>query len=380
MKRLIDALRFKEKGSSDFVVTALVTILVIFGVVMVFSASYYKSINTFGTPYVYLRKQMIFAILGFVIMYVVSRIDYHFWGAIAKPLLFVTFLLLVLVLIGFGSSENNATRALYIGITIMPGEIAKVTTFIYAANFLSRKNKIMESFKNGILPLALITGMIAFLIILQPNLSTALTVCGIVAGMMFIGGLQWRYVVSVLILAGLGVFGLMTFGGLIGGAHWKRRIMGFWSPFEDALGDFFQVCQGLLAFGSGGLTGVGLGKSVQKTMYLPEPQNDFILPIIGEELGLIGVLILIAVFLLLIWRCFSIAINAKDRFGMYLASGVTLMIALQLIFNVAVVTSSMPPTGVVLPFISYGGNALWLFMGSMGMLLSVSRQSSIEKL
>lgn len=380
MKRLINELRCKDAGACDFIAVVLVTILVIFGVVMVFSASYYKSINKFGTPYFFLIKQLAFAVAGFVGMYIVSRIDYHFWGKIALPLFGLTVLLLVLVLTPLGSSENNATRAIYIGFTIMPGEIAKVTTFLFVAKFLSRENRIMDSFRRGILPLAVITGMVAFLIILQPNLSTALTVCGIVAGMMFIGGLKWRYVVSVLLLACAGVFGLMTFGGLIGGAHWKRRIMGFWHPFEDALGDFFQVCQGLLAFGSGGLTGVGLGKSVQKTMYLPEPQNDFILPIIGEELGLIGVLVLLGVFLLLIWRCFSIAVNAKDRFGMYLASGITLMIALQVILNVAVVTSSMPPTGVVLPFISYGGNALLLFMGSMGMLLSISRQSSIEKL
>ena len=380
MKKLVNTLRNKKCGTSDFVVVVLVTILVLFGVVMVFSASYYKSINAFGSPYVYLRKQMIFAILGFFIMYVVSRIDYHLWGKVAKPLLGVTIVMLIMVIAGFGTTENNATRALYFGITIMPGEIAKVTMFLYAAKFLSKENRIMGSFRRGILPLGFITAVVAVLIILQPNLSTALTVCGIVAGMMFIGGIRMRYVVGAIGIFVALLVGLVSFGSLIGGAHWAKRIMGFWHPFEDALGDFFQVCQGLLALGSGGLTGVGLGKSVQKTMYLPESQNDFILAIIGEELGLIGVLILLGIFMVLIWRCFLIAVNAKDRFGMYLASGITLMIALQLIFNVAVVTSSMPPTGVVLPFISYGGNALWLFMGSMGMLLSVSRQSTIEKL
>lgn len=374
MKKL-RAHRNNNMSQSDFAIIVLVTMLVIFGVVMVFSASYYKSINTSGTPYRFLVKQGVFAVLGFIIMGVCSKINYHVWKKFSKPLMIITVILLVLVLTPLGSSENNATRALYIGITIMPGEIAKMTSIIFVAAFLSKEKDIVLSFKNGFLPMFGLMLILGGLIILEPNLSTALTVCGIIAGMMFMAGLQWRYVITALGLFGAGITFLVIFGGHIGGGHWKKRIISFMDPFADALGDGYQVVQSLLALGSGGLTGVGLGKSVQKTLYLPEPQNDFILAIIGEELGLIGVLILLAVYLILIWRCFHVALNAKDRFGMYLTGGVTIMLGLQVIFNVAVVTSSMPPTGVTLPFISYGGNSLWLFMAGMGMVLNVSRKS-----
>lgn len=213
------------------------------------------------------------------------------------------------------------------------------------------------------------------LIIRQPNLSTAITVCGIIAGIMFIAGLQWRYVISALVLGSGAIGFLVAFGDKIGGAHWKKRIVSFLDPFADALGDGFQVVQSLLALGSGGLFGLGLGKSIQKNLYLPEPQNDFILAIIGEELGFVGVLALLIVYMLLIWRCFHICLNAPDRFSMLMCGGITVMLALQVILNVAVVTSSMPPTGIALPFISYGGNSLWIFMASMGIMLNVSKKS-----
>lgn len=380
MKRIINSLKKEDSSSCDFLIVILVTALVIFGVVMVFSASYYKSINQTedGSPYFFLKKQAVFALLGFVIMWITSRIDYHIWGKLSKPIFFIGVGLLVLVLTPLGIEENNASRALSIGFTIMPGEIAKATTLIFVAAFLAKKNRRIESLKEGILPMLLVMAVVGGLIIKQPNLSTALTICGIVGGMMFIAGLKWRYVFAALFGAGGLIALLVTLGGHIGGGHWRTRIISFLDPFEDALGDGYQVVQSLLALGSGGLKGVGLGKSIQKTLYLPEPQNDFILSILGEELGLIGTLTLLTVFLVLIWRCFTIALHANDRFGMYLASGITLMLGIQVVFNVAVVTSSMPNTGVALPFISYGGNSLWIFMGSMGMLLNVSRKSNMK--
>lgn len=381
MKRLINYLRKDDGTTCDFAIVVLVTALVIFGVVMVFSASYYKSMNLTetGTPYFFLKKQGIFAILGFILMWITSKMDYHLWGKFSKPIFACGVFLLILVLTPLGAEANNATRAIDIGImNIMPGEIAKVTTLIFTAAFLARQNTRIYSLKKGILPLVGVMMLVGGLIILQPNLSTALTVCAIVAGMMFIAGLQWRYVfMATGTASGLVAF-LVLVGGHIGGGHWKTRIVSFLDPFADALGDGYQVVQSLLAFGSGGLKGVGLGKSIQKTLYLPEPQTDFILPIIGEELGLIGTLTLLTVFLLLIWRCFTVALNARDRFGVYLASGITLMLAIQVVFNVAVVTSSMPNTGVALPFISFGGNSLWLFMGSMGILLNISRKKNTE--
>jgi len=377
-------MRIKPKGiknlrQSDFLIIILTTILVIFGVVMVFSASYYKSINDLGSPYSYLLRQGFFAVTGFVIMGVCSVIDYHFYRKICNLILAGSILLLILVLTPLGISEGGATRALYFGVTIMPGEIAKLAVIIFVASFLSKDPKLIFSLKYGIAPVVAVMAVVAGLIIMQPNLSTAITICGIICGIMFLAGLKWRYVFLVLGTGGEGVAFMTLFGDQIGLAHVKKRITSFMDPFADAAGDGFQVVQSLLALGSGGLFGVGLGKSMQKNLYLPEPQNDFILAIIGEELGLIGLLILLVVYGALVWRGFHVALNAPDYFGMLLAGGITIMIGLQVVLNVAVVTSSMPPTGIALPFISYGGNALWICMAAMGILLNISRQAGAHR-
>lgn len=370
--------RIQNLRQSDFVIIAMVTILVIFGVVMVFSASYYKSINTSGSPYDYLIRQGIFAVTGFVLMALCSRIDYHIYRRLSILILLVSFVLLILLFTPLGAEENGATRAIYVGFTIMPGEIAKPAVIIFTAAFLAGDPKRILSFTRGVLPLLLLMVVFGGLIIKQPNLSTAITVCGIIAGIMFLAGLQWRYILIAGGLGAAGVIALILVGDKIGASHWKKRIVSFMDPFADAMDEGFQVVQSLLALGSGGLFGVGLGKSIQKNLYLPEPQNDFILAIIGEELGFVGLLALLTLFCVLLWRCFHVCLNAPDRFGMLLAGGITIMIGLQLILNVAVVTSSMPPTGVALPFISYGGNALWIFMACSGIILNISRQSTAQ--
>lgn len=374
-------MRLKSKGKfklrqSDFMVVALVTILVIFGVVMVFSASYYKGINEHSSPYYFLIRQGVFAIAGFVIMAFCSILDYHLYRRLSILILAVSLVLLILVFTPLGASEGGATRAIYIGFTIMPGEISKLAVIIFTAAYLASDPKLILSFRKGVLPLLLVMGVFAGLIIKQPNLSTAITVCGIIAGIMFLAGLQWKYIIGAGIAGSAGIAGLVLVGDKIGAAHWKDRVTSFMDPFADALGDGFQVVQSLLALGSGGLFGLGLGKSIQKNLYLPEPQNDFIIAIIGEELGFVGLSLLMLVYAVLIWRCFHICLNAPDRFGMLLAGGITIMLGLQVVLNLAVVTSSMPPTGIALPFISYGGNALWILMGSMGIILNISRRSN----
>ena len=252
----------------------------------------------------------------------------------------------------------------------MPGEIAKFAMICFVSAYFAADIRKIKSLFKGIVPMVLLTGLFAGLIVVQPNLSTALTLCGIVAAMMFIAGMQWRYV--WLLIAGL-------IGGLVlilnSDNYQAVRMRSFIDPFKDAQGDGWQVVQSLLALGTGGLRGLGLGKSVQKNLYLPEPQNDFILAIIGEELGFIGIMILLAVFIILVWRGLMIAMKAPDKFGMLFASGAMMMIGIQVVLNVAVVTSSMPPTGIALPFISYGGNSLWIIMGSIGVVLNISRQS-----
>ena len=251
----------------------------------------------------------------------------------------------------------------------MPGELAKLAVILFTAWFLSKDTGRIKSVLHGILPLVVIAGVFGVLIMKQPNLSTAITVCGIIVSMMLVAGMKWRYCIGAVGAGALGIVAiLVTKSG-----HWYSRLTSFTDPFADPLGDGYQVVQSLLALGSGGLFGVGLGKSVQKNLYLPEPQNDFIAAIIGEELGFVGLMLLFVVYCLFIWRGVHIAINAPDQFGMLLASGIVLMVAIQVILNIAVVTSSMPATGINLPFISYGGNGLLMFMFSVGVLINISR-------
>ena len=357
----------------DFALTALVMMLVIFGVIMVFSASYYYAISKEGTPYYYLIRDIIWAVVGTAAMMFMAVFDYHKTQKMAIPVLGVVIVLPLLVFTPLGVTINNATRWIGVGgATIMPGELAKPACILFVAAWLSHPRHSIRSFVRGVLPPLLVAGVAGVLIAMQPSTTTAATLIIIVFGMMFIAGMSWAYVG--------GAFGLAiaAFAALIvtdDSGYRMKRILSFTDPFADPQGTGYQVVQSLLALGSGGLTGVGLGKSMQKTLYLPEPQNDFILAIIGEELGFIGLLILLIVYLLLIWRCIHIALNAPDMFGTLLASGITIMLGVQVVLNVMIVTSLMPPTGISLPFVSWGGNSLLVFMGSMGVMLNISRHS-----
>ena len=310
-------------------------------------------------------------IIGLGAMIFGAAFDYRRYKKLAIPVCILSVILLILVLTPLGQTTNGATRWLRLGpITIMPGEIAKLAAILFVAWFLSEDTNRIKSILRGILPLIGVAGVYGGLIIMQPNLSTAITVCGIIIAMMLVAGLKWRYVVTA---GGVGIAGILSIVLFMKDSYWYTRLTSFTDPFADPLNEGYQAVQSLLALGSGGLFGVGLGKSVQKNLYLPEPQNDFILAIIGEELGFVGLLLLIVLYCLFIWRGTHVAINAPDQFGMLLASGIVLMVAIQVILNIAVVTSSMPPTGINLPFISYGGNALLIFMFSAGVLINISR-------
>ncbi len=361
--------------SGDFLLTILVLAFVVFGIIMVFSASYYSSISETGDPYTYLKDHIVWALLGAALMLITALLDYHIYEKLAPLLLAASLILLGLLFTPLGVTRNYATRWLGVGdFTLMPGEVAKICAILFVAWFLSRDSKRIRSFFKGVLPLLLLCGIYFGLIIMQPNLSTAITICAIIIGMMFVAGLNILYLITIGMLGGGGILALALADEE---GYWMKRITSFLDPFQDPLGSGWQVIQSLLALGSGGLFGVGLGKSIQKTLYLPEPQNDFIFSIIGEELGFIGCLVLIVGYLILIWRSSHIALNAPDLFGTLTAAGITIMLAVQVILNIAVVTSSMPPTGITLPFISYGGNALLLFMGSFGILLNISRHSAL---
>lgn len=346
-------------------------ILVIFGVIMVFSASYYYSISQDGSAYSYLRRHGMWVIMGFAVMMLGASVDYRKLQKLAVPGLALSILLLVLVLTPLGVTINGATRWIGVGpITIMPGELAKLAAIVFVAWYLSSDMDRIKSLKYGILPMLALMAVLGGLIVKQPNLSTAITVCGIIVAMMLVAGMKWKYFFGA---AGAGAAGILSIVLFMKDSYWYTRLTAFTDPFADPLDTGYQAVQSLLALGSGGLFGVGLGKSVQKNLYLPEPQNDFILAIIGEELGFIGVLCLMVVYCLFLWRGIHIAINAPDQFSMLLASGIVLMVAIQVILNIAVVTSSMPATGINLPFISYGGNALLIFMFSAGVLVNISR-------
>lgn len=360
--------------SGDFWLTALVLALVTFGVIMVFSASYYYAINKGYSPYHYLIRGTIWACIGTAAMLFMAGFDYHrFKGRFSWFILGVSFILLCLLFTPLGKTLNNATRWLDLGIiTIMPGELAKPACIIFTAAFLSKEPRLIRDPVRGLLPIFGMMVVFAGLIMLQPNTSTAITLCVIILGMLFIGGINLIYF-GMLGGAGIAAFAFLILSDESG--YRMARVTSFLDPFADPRGGGYQVVQGLLAMGSGGLFGKGLGKSMQKTLYLPEPQNDFILAIIGEELGFIGLLMLLIAYLLLIWRCVKVCLNAPDTLGRLLASGVTIMLAVQVILNIMVVTSMMPPTGIILPFVSWGGNALVIFMACMGIVLNVSRHS-----
>lgn len=362
-----------KAGSGDFFLTALVMILVIFGVIMVFSASYYTALNKQGTPYYYLERELMYAGSGLLFFFGLAMIDYHKLIKHATLIYILAVLLVMLTYSPVGASYNNAARWIQIGsITIIPGEFAKLGLIIFSAWWLTKKPERINEPVHGLLPLLALSVLVVVPVYLQPSTTTAMTILLILVGILFVAGIRFIYLI-LLGAAGGGAV-LLHMIQESGSGYRSSRIASFLDPFADAQGSGYQVVQGLYALASGGIKGLGLGNSIQKNLYLPDPQNDFILAIIGEELGYIGLLVLLAVYLLLIWRCTKIALSAPDAAGMLTASGITIMLAIQVILNVMVVTSLMPPTGIALPFISYGGTAMWLFMMAMGIMLSISRR------
>lgn len=364
-----------KKKSSDFTLMLTVLILVAVGIIMVFSSSYAYAYFKMNDGYHFLKKEIMWAGLGFLGMILAMNFDYWKYKKMAPYGYIISLILLMLVLTPLGVKFNGAKRWLRVaGFTIMPGELAKIFGIFFMASRLSRNPEKMKSFIKGVLPNLLIIAIYFGLIILQPNLSTAMTITFIIASMMFVAGMRWSHIASMGIVgAGLVVVMILL------KPYRMRRITGFLDPFADPKGSGYQVIQSLLALGSGGVFGVGLGKSVQKYLYIPEPQNDFIFAVIGEELGFVGCLTIIILFLLLIWRGVRIAINAPDLFGCLLATGITAMVGVQVIINIAVATSSMPVTGIPLPFISWGGNSLAIFMSAMGVMLNISRYSNLDR-
>ena len=366
------------KGPIDLPFLLLVCLLLGIGLIMVFSASFpsaYYSVKI-QDPFFYIKRQGMWAILGLCAMVLTARIDYHRFKALSKPALFVAIILLALVLVpGVGTTRNHATRWIEIGgLSMQPSEVAKFAVALYFADSISKKREKMRSFRYGILPYGIILVLIAALMMLEPHLSGTVLILGTGAVMMVVGGIPgW------LVGAGIGGVFAAAAGYIkaveLGIIHYGASRIQMWEdPFIDRQGDGYQMVQSLLSIGSGGLLGVGLGKSRQKFLYLPEEHNDFIFSIVCEELGLIGATIIMLLFAALILRGYWIALHARDRFGSLLVVGMTTFLGLQVFLNIGVVTGLLPATGISLPFFSYGGTALCIQLVEMGVVLSVSRQ------
>ena len=352
----------------------ILMLLVCYGLVMLFSAGYAVALYRRGDAYTYIRPQLLFAAFGAAAMYAASLVDYHIWHKLAWPIMGVSLALLAIVL--FMPEYNGCKRWIVLpGLgTLQPSEIAKFAVVLVFAHIISLNHDRMQTFATGVLPFMVILGAVTVLMLLEPHLSGTLLILGIGAVLMFVGGtgLKWFALAGI---AGAGAIAaaVVLLPELV--PYAMGRLSSWRDPFADPLGEGHQTIQSLYAIASGGAAGLGLGHSRQKYLYVPEPQNDFIFSILCEELGFVGAALTVVLFLLLFLRGMSIAVRARDKFGALLAVGFVVQVVLQAVLNIAVVTNTIPNTGISLPFFSSGGTSLMMLLGEMGIVLSVSRQA-----
>lgn len=365
-----------SKGkASDFTLMIATMLLIFIGIIMVFSSSYPEAYYKMKDGYYFLKKQLISGLIGLVAMIFFMNFSYWKLFRLSKLIFFSCILLSLLLFTPLGMVVNGARRWINLGFTtVQPSEVVKLGSIIFLTSFLTKRQDEIKSFTKGFIPSLVVITLSCSLILVQKDLSTSATLGITLFAILFIAGSK------ILHLSILGILGFIGLAGAIIIEPFRiNRIIAFIDPFKykDNIG--WQIVQSLYALGSGGIFGLGLGKSRQKFFYIPEPYNDFIFSIIGEELGFIGCVTVIILFLLVIWRGLRIALSAKDLFGCLLASGIVSLITLQTIIHMAVVTSSMPPTGIPLPFISYGGTSLIVFMASVGILLNISRYTDLDR-
>lgn len=366
----------KERGTIDLTFLLLVLVLLVFGLVMMFSASYAYAYYYDDNSFHYISRQLIFAVMGLGAMAFFATIDYHAWRKFAVPAVLVSVVLLALV---FTQREvNKAQRWIFIGdFSFQPSEIAKFSMILLFAHLIDLFQKKMDTFRYGILPFGVVLLILAGLIMPEPHLSATVLLFLIAAVMLFVGGLGLKWFAMGSLGAAVMAGAAMMLPAIRDRAMYRIEV--WQDPFIDPQVAGFQTIQSLYAIGSGGMLGAGIGNSRQKYLFLPEPQNDFVFAVVCEELGFIGAVLVIILFVLLIWRGFSIAIKARDTFGTMLATGLTAQVGLQAVLNVAVVTNTIPNTGISLPFFSYGGTSLMMLLAQMGIILSISRYSALEK-
>jgi cell division protein FtsW len=363
-----------RKLKSDQTLFVATLLLVCLSVIMVYSASAVVAMERYQQPYLFLTKQLMWATLGIAILWIVMRVDYRMYREPAFIWSALGLVTLALIAVMFSPPVNNARRWFAIGgLGIQPSELAKLAAIVFIADMLERRMQRINELGYGLLPIGIVVGALVGLILIEPDFGTAMTLALIAAVMVFAAGLSYAYVVSTILLALPLVAAVAMSAG-----YRRRRLLTFMNPWEDPFGDGFQIIQSLIAVGTGGVTGKGLMGGVQKLFYLPEPHTDFIFSVISEELGLIGATLVVICFGIIAWRGLRVALRAPDRFGAFLALGLTTMVAVQAFMNMSVVLSLMPTKGIPLPFVSFGGSSLLINLAGMGVLLNVSQHASTE--
>jgi cell division protein FtsW len=362
-----------RRKAPDFIIFIAVTILLGIGVVMVYSASAVKAYSAYGDGQHYLKRQLLWAVAGLVAMIVAMNFDYWILRKFSKIGIIASMLLLVAVLIpGIGREVNGAVRWIPLGgFNLQPSEVTKLALLLFMADSLAKQGKKVTSFVRGLVPYLGLIAAIFLLVLKEPDLGTALVTAGTAVVVLFVAGARMQQLATV----GAAALPVMIYVAM-SEPYRKARLLSFINPWADKLGTGYHIIQSLYALGSGGIFGLGLGKSRQKFFYLPEQHTDFIFAILGEELGFIGCVVVLGLFFLFLWRGYRVAINAPDTFSSILAAGITTLVGLQALMNIAVVTASIPITGVPLPFISYGGSSLTFSLVGIGVLLNISRYTA----
>ena len=354
----------------DYLLLFGIIMISIFGVVMIYSASYVWAEYKFHDPLKFAKTQLLFLVMSYILIFFSLKIPYQKYLSYANLIFFICFILLILVLIpGIGTVRNGSRSWFGIGgFGIQPSEFTKLGMIIFTSKYLAYNEKVLKNIKSGVLPILGVLMLIFGLIMLQPDFGTGVIIVISIIVLLFVSGVNMSFFIK------LGFIGLLGVVALIIAAPYRmKRIVSFLNPWSDPLGSGFQIIQSLYAIGPGGLLGLGFGNSIQKHFYLPEPQTDFIFAIISEEFGFLGILIVASLFLLIIYRGFHISIHCENKFGKYLSFGITFQLAFQALLNLMVVVGLIPVTGVTLPFLSYGGSSLLITMISMGILLNISK-------
>ncbi|HRY12177.1 MAG TPA: putative lipid II flippase FtsW [Syntrophomonadaceae bacterium] len=361
-----------KKGPPDFILFISALTLLGIGLVMVFSSSAVTANVNYGDPYYFFKKQLLWAVIGLVAMAITMKINFSRLRDFAIPLTVLAVVLLILVVTPLGTEVKGSSRSFDLGfMSFSPSELAKVALVMFLAKAMDTKLDRISSFTAGVLPFLVMVMLVCGLIMLQPDLGTAFTIAATVFFMLLVAGAQWSHLGAIM-LSGLGA----VVAAIAVAPYRMERVVAFLNPWKYASDEGFQTIQSLYALGSGGLFGMGLGRSRQKFFYLPEQHTDFIFAILGEELGFIGCSVVVTLFLLFAWRGYKIAINAPDNCSRLMAAGLTTIIVFQAIINIAVVSGALPVTGITLPFLSYGGTSLLFTMIMVGLLLNISRYST----